>query len=74
MLHGEYKRYSILGTVYQNLHYKNGKLNGLATYHNRLTGKIIKKGNYLNDNKVGVWEFYFEGELSSTKNYSPKKK
>ncbi len=73
-LHGSYKRYSIQGVVYQDLHYKNGKLDGLAIYHNRLTGQIIKKGKYLNDNKVGVWEFYFEGELSSTKNYSPKKK
>ena len=72
LLHGSYKRYSIKGFVYQDLQYKNGKLNGLASYYNRLNGNILKKGNYINGDKVGIWEFYFEGELSETKNFDIK--
>jgi len=66
LLHGAYKRYSFKGHVYQELHYKNGVLDGKAIYYNRLTGKLIKKGQYKNDKKVGTWEFYKEGELIET--------
>lgn len=73
-LQGSYKRYSVKGKIYQDLHYKNGKLDGLATYYNRLTGLITKKGSYINDIKTGIWEFYYEGELNDTKDYSPRKR
>ena len=74
LLHGSYKRYSVKGKIYQDVHYKNGKLDGLAIYYNRLTGLITKKGRYTNDIKTGIWEFYFEGKLNDTKDFSPKKK
>jgi antitoxin component YwqK of YwqJK toxin-antitoxin module len=70
LLDGSYKRYSIKGHIYQDLHYKNGTLNGAVAYYNRLTGDLIKKGFYKNDKKTGVWEFYFEGELIETNDFT----
>lgn len=73
LLDGSYKRFSVRGKIYQDVHYKEGKLYGMAIYADRLTGIIIKKGNYWKDIKVGIWEFYYEGELSDTKDYSKKR-
>lgn len=68
VLDGSYKRYSIKGHVYQDLHYKNGVLDGAVAYYDRLSGELIKKGFYKNDKKIGIWKFYFKGELIETKN------
>lgn len=63
LLDGPYKRYAIKGHVYQDLNYKNGALDGAVAYYDRLSGDLIKKGFYKNDKKVGVWEYYYQGEL-----------
>ncbi len=70
LLDGSYKRYEYKGFIYQDLTYKNGVLNGLCTYYDRLTGKISKKGSYINDKKTGLWELYFDGEFVDTRDYS----
>lgn len=63
-LQGNYKRYSVKGFLYQDLSYENGKLQGEAIYYIRKTGVIDKKGNFNNDEKVGVWHYYdVDGEL-----------
>jgi antitoxin component YwqK of YwqJK toxin-antitoxin module len=62
-LHGNYKRYSIRGFLYQDFNYENGKLQGEAIYYVRKTGVIEKKGNFNNNEKVGIWSYYTDGEL-----------
>jgi len=62
-LEGNYKRYAIRGFLYQDLTYKNGDLNGLAIYYERKNGKILTKGLYVNNKRVGTWEHYENGKL-----------
>jgi len=71
---GNYKKYSIKGFLYQDFNYKNGKLNGMAIYYSRKTGDLIKKGPFKNDQRVGTWENYVDGELVSTEQPAIKPK
>ena len=66
LLDGNYKKYSIKGFVYQDFNYEKGKLNGMAVYYSRKTGDLIKKGPFKDDQRVGTWENYVDGELVST--------
>lgn len=66
LLDGNYKKYSIKGFLYQDFNYKDGKLNGMAIYYSRKTGDLIKKGPFKDDQRVGTWENYVDGELVST--------
>lgn len=66
LLHGNYKKYSIKGFLYQDFNYSEGKLNGMAIYYSRKTGDLIKKGPFKDDQRVGTWENYVDGELVST--------
>ena len=65
-LDGNYKKYAIKGHLILDLNYKDGKLNGPASYYSRKTGDLIKKGPYKDDQRVGTWENYVDGELVST--------
>jgi len=49
-----------------DLQYENGKLHGPAKYYN-VAGKLIRKGNYENDEKAGDWEYFENGEPISAK-------
>lgn len=71
-LDGSYKRYSVRGHVYQDLNYKNGMLDGKVAYYDRLTGDLIKKGQYKEDKKVGAWEYFYKGEFIEAIDYSSK--
>jgi len=66
LLHGNYKKYSIKGFLYQDFNYANGKLNGMAIFYSRKSGDLIKKGPFKDDLRVGTWENYVDGELVST--------
>lgn len=66
LLDGNYKKYSIKGFLYQDFNYSRGKLNGMAIYYSRKTGDLIKKGPFKDDQRVGTWENYVDGELVST--------
>jgi len=57
-LDGNYKRYSIRGFLYQDLTYKNGVLSGPAVFYDRKTGKILSKGNFKNNKRIGVWQHF----------------
>jgi len=72
--HGNYKKYSIKGFLYQDFNYVNGKLNGMATFYSRKTGDLIKKGPFRDDQRVGTWENYVDGELVSTEQPAIKPK
>lgn len=65
-LDGNYKKYAIKGHLIYDFNYKNGKLNGKAAYYSRKTGDLIKKGQFKDDQRVGTWENYVDGELVST--------
>jgi len=73
-LNGNYKRYSILGFLYQDLTYVNGVLNGPAIFYNRKTGKILSKGNFKNNKRLGSWKHYGNGKPINTDktNFKPK--
>lgn len=70
-LHGDFKQYSSIGVLTDDLNYVKGLLDGEATYYEP-NGHIKKKGLYKQDLKVGVWEFYVNGELSESKDLSKK--
>ncbi|MCF6349560.1 MAG: hypothetical protein L3J23_00820 [Flavobacteriaceae bacterium] len=72
-IHGNYKRYSINNSIYQELTYVNGKLEGKAIYYDRKTGKITEEGQYKNDEKVGDWKIYIDGEFSHSQEIVKKK-
>ncbi len=74
LIHGNYKRYSVNGHLYQDLTYVNGKLNGESTYFDRKTGAIQKKGTLLNDEKVGIWQFYVDGVMIEAREVVKRKK
>ena len=64
-LHGNSKRYSDTGILLDDLNYVNGEIHGEAVYYDG-NGKVRQKGVYENDLKVGVWEFYTDGELTKS--------
>ena len=55
-LHGNYKRYSQRGFLYQDLTYNNGELNGKAIYYERKNGLILTQGLFKDNKLVGIWE------------------
>lgn len=72
-LHGSFKQYSSVGVLTDDLNYVEGLLDGEATYYEP-NGRIRQKGAYKQDLKVGIWKYYKDGELVSTKNLDVKKK
>lgn len=73
LLDGNYKKFAIKGHLIFDFHYSKGTLNGMAIYYSRKTGDIIKKGPFKEDQRVGTWENYVEGELVSTEQPAIKK-
>ncbi len=66
VLHGNVLRYSSEGILLDDLQYEKGKLHGPAKYYN-IAGKLVRKGFYENDEKVGNWEYFENGEPISAK-------
>ena len=61
------------GTVLEDSNYKNGQLDGPAVYYDPL-GKLVSKGNFKANKKVGYWEFYKDGKLVKKDNMDVIKK
>ena len=66
VLEGNSKKYSQEGVLLEDLNYVKNILNGPAAFY-EMNGNLKQKGVYEDDLKVGVWEFYTDGELSKTK-------
>lgn len=66
LLEGSSKKYSQEGVLIEDLNYVKNILNGFAAFY-EMNGNLKQKGVYEDDLKVGVWEFYTDGELSSSK-------
>ena len=62
-LHGISKIYGESGKLLEETNYSNDKLNGKAVYYN-LDGDIKAKGTFKDNLKIGIWEYYANGELS----------
>lgn len=73
--HGIWTHYTVDGKKQSITEYKNGVKDGYSiVYHPN--GSLYYRGEYQNDQMVGVWDFYNTqtGEKSHTKDYgSPKK-
>ncbi|WP_139958110.1 toxin-antitoxin system YwqK family antitoxin [Flavicella sediminum] len=71
VLHGTSKRYTDEGKLITEIPYTDGKINGKVFYYDN-AGVIRETGHYDMDKRVGVWEFYVDGELVGTE--EPNKK
>ncbi|MBV1887866.1 MAG: toxin-antitoxin system YwqK family antitoxin [Urechidicola sp.] len=66
LLEGNSKKYSQEGVLVENVNYVKNVLNGPAAFY-EINGNLKQKGVYEDDLKVGVWEFYTDGQLTSSK-------
>lgn len=65
---GIYKVYLENGTVVEEAVFKNDQYDGPAVYRNA-GGKIVSKGNFVLNERKGIWEFYEEGKLIKKEKY-----
>ena len=65
------KKYSSDNILIEEINYQNGKPNGVAKYF-ELNGNLKEKGVYKDGKRVGEWEFYLDGEVSSNKDSKKK--
>lgn len=68
-LHGESKWFSEQDTVLRLTHYKDDDLEGKAINYDA-DGKKTSEGNYSKNVKVGVWNYYEDGELTKEINHT----
>ena len=61
--------YSEKEIVLKDFTYVNDKLQGVSKYYD-LDGNLLAEGAYKNDKKDGIWNFYKDGELDDTKDYT----
>jgi antitoxin component YwqK of YwqJK toxin-antitoxin module len=70
---GVYKKYSETGIVLENSFFKNGEYEGEAIYKDP-NDLVIAKGIFKNGQKVGKWQFYVNGKLTSEENMDKPRK
>jgi antitoxin component YwqK of YwqJK toxin-antitoxin module len=68
MREGVYKVYLKNGTVVEEAVFKNNQYDGPAIYRDSF-GKIVSIGNYVKNEKKGIWEFYTDGKLVKKEKY-----
>ncbi|GAB1855686.1 hypothetical protein MHTCC0001_05200 [Flavobacteriaceae bacterium MHTCC 0001] len=73
LLQGEAINYSLKGGVLKHLYYADNELHGNAKFYNP-KGDLIVKGQYRKGKKHGIWEYYENGKLSNTKDFTVKGK
>ncbi|WP_264565098.1 toxin-antitoxin system YwqK family antitoxin [Flavobacterium sp. N3904] len=70
---GAYKKYSEKGIVLESTFFKNGEYDGQAIYKDP-NDLVIAKGLFKNGQKVGKWQFFINGKLTSEENMDKPKK
>ena len=70
---GNYKKYTMKGTVLEDSNYKKGQFEGLAIFNDPL-GNLVSKGYFKNGKKTGIWEFYQDGKLIKKENMDKTKR
>ncbi|MFB9052945.1 toxin-antitoxin system YwqK family antitoxin [Formosa undariae] len=61
--------YSEKEIVLKEFSYVNDKLQGMSKYYD-LEGNLTAEGAFKNDKKDGIWNFYKDGELVDTKDFT----
>jgi antitoxin component YwqK of YwqJK toxin-antitoxin module len=61
------KIYAADGVVLEEVIYKNDKYNGLAIFRDPL-GNVVSKGQFVDDKKWGIWEFFEQGKKTKEMN------
>jgi antitoxin component YwqK of YwqJK toxin-antitoxin module len=70
---GVYKKYSENGIVLENSFLKNGEYDGEAIYKDP-NDLVVAKGKFKNGKKIGKWQFFVNGKLSSEEDMDKPKK
>lgn len=70
---GPYKKYSENGIVLENTFFINGEYDGEAIYKDP-NDLVIAKGKFKDGKKVGKWQFFINGKLSSEEDMNKPKK
>ncbi|QDO94098.1 toxin-antitoxin system YwqK family antitoxin [Formosa sediminum] len=73
LLEGTSTWYSEKEVVLKEFNYVHDKLQGKSKYYD-LDGNLIAEGAYKNDKKTGTWNFYKDGELEDSKDYTSHSK
>lgn len=68
MREGIYKVYLENGTIVEESTFKNNQYDGEAIFRD-MTGQIASKGNFVKNEKKGMWEFYKNGKLEKKEKY-----
>ena len=72
-LNGKAIYYSLKGVVLKTLIYVNGEIHGEAKFYNP-KGVLLVEGKYKQGKKHGLWNYYENGKLKETKDYTIKGK
>lgn len=77
LLDGKKKMYALNGTIVSEYTYEKGRRNGYFVEYDKKGNKSLT-GKYTADKPRGVWNYYTDGKLTRTKDYTlsnnPKKK
>lgn len=65
---GKYKVYLENGTIVEEAVFKNDQYDGPAIYRSA-GGKIVSKGNFVKNERKGIWESYEDGKLIKKEKY-----
>jgi len=70
---GVYKKYSESGIVMESSFFKNGEYDGEAIYKDP-NDLVVAKGMFKKGKKVGKWQFFVNGKLTSEEDMNKPKK
>jgi antitoxin component YwqK of YwqJK toxin-antitoxin module len=70
---GVYKKYSESGIVMESSFFKNGEYDGEAIYKDP-NDLVVAKGMFKKGKKVGMWQFFINGKMTSEENMDKPKK
>ncbi|TBN04899.1 toxin-antitoxin system YwqK family antitoxin [Hyunsoonleella flava] len=73
LLHGKAIYYSLKGVVLKTMFYVDGELHGEAKFFNP-KGELLVEGQYKKGKKHGIWQYYENGKLKETKDFTLKSK
>ena len=71
---GPSKIWSDFGVLMNDCSYSDGLKTGLEQNFHHETGDLVSVGNYMNDERFGLWKYYKNGKLHQEINYEKGKK
>jgi antitoxin component YwqK of YwqJK toxin-antitoxin module len=70
---GPYKKYSETGIIMEKSFFKNGEYDGEAIYKDP-NDLVVAKGIFKKGKKIGMWQFFVNGKMTSEENMDKPKK